>query len=64
MENECCQEKWIKKRLLWSSDRDNPEDYYADKLELLMDGNERYALRLSVGGEVVEKEIKAITKYV
>jgi len=59
-----CQERWIRKRLLWSSDRDNPDDYYSDKLELLMDGDERFALRLTVNGEVIIKGIKAITKYV
>jgi len=64
--DECFRDNWIRKRVLWHSDRDASTtiDAYADKLELVMDGDERFALKLSVGGEVIIKGIKDITKYV
>ncbi len=66
MENEAmksAEETWILRRVLWSSNKEKPHDYYADKLELRCQDDTKFALRLDVGGTVTQIEIKDIWKY-
>lgn len=59
-------ERYIKRRVLWHSDRDGKEtiDYYADTLTLIQIDDGDWALELKCGGHVVRLPIKNIEKYV
>lgn len=58
-----CKNPWSRVRILWSSNKDDPTDYYADKLELLRNGDDEYALQFSMSGEVMIRKIKNLGKY-
>ncbi len=59
-------ERYIKRRILWHSDRDARDtmNYYADKLTLIQIDDGEWALELSVSGHVVRLPIQNIEKYV
>ncbi len=60
-----CLARYIKRRLLWTSNRDNPNDeYYADKLYLVQVDDGLWTLELKVGGTVSCFPIQNIDKYV
>ena len=63
---QACTDRFIKRRILWHSDRDGKEtiDHYADKLTLIQIDDRQWALELDCSGTVVRLPIKNIEKYV